>query len=65
MTAAAITYSSEVVPSELTAALSRAIDTAAATPTRRPMTAKVLTTVAPDFTPARLAASGLPPMANT
>ena len=63
ITAAAITLSSIPVPRLLTAALSRAIWTAAARPTSRPISVNVLTIVRLVLMPASSAASGLPPIA--
>ena len=62
ITAAAITFSSMPVPRLLTAAFRRAICTAAASPTRKPINANVLTIVRFVLMPASTAASGLPPM---
>src|SRR4029453_8763108 len=62
ITAAAITLSSIPVPRLLTAALSRAIWTAAASPTSKPIRVNVLTIVPLVLMPASSAASGFPPI---
>src|SRR4249920_471332 len=62
ITVAAITLSSIPVPRLLTAAFSRAIWTAAASPTNRPMSVNVFTIVRLVLMPASSAASGLPPI---
>ncbi|MNS97127.1 hypothetical protein D3C72_1314510 [compost metagenome] len=65
MTAAAITYSSMPVPSELVPALSRAIDTMAATVTSTASSANNISVTRCTGMPTSAAASGLPPIANT
>ena len=65
MTAAAITYSSIPVPRPLTAALRRAICTAAARPDQDAHQGEGLDDRALVLMPPSSAASGLPPMANT
>src|SRR5688572_2251034 len=61
MTAAEMTSSSFWTPSPVTAALSRAVWTAALMPHRRPMRLKVSMTVRRVLTPPSRAASGFPP----
>ena len=63
ITAAAMTRSSASVPSELVAALSRAIDTAPPMAASNPISMKTFTITQRVLTPASSAASGLPPMA--
>src|SRR5438445_2160933 len=65
MTAAAITSSSFWTPRFVTAALRRAVCTAALIAHSRPIRTYARTIVRRTFMPASYAAAGLPPMANT
>ena len=65
MTAAAITRSSSSVPSALVEALRRAEEMAALMATSAPMIMNTFIVTQRVLMPARLAASGLPPMAKT
>ena len=65
MTAAEITSSSFWTPRFVTAALRRAVWTAALTAQRMPISTKVSMIVRRTLMPPSSAASGLPPIANT
>ena len=65
ITAAAITYSSMLVPREFVPALSRAIDTMAAIVIKMPISPNSISVTRRTGMPTSAAASGLPPMANT
>ncbi len=65
MTAAAMTKSSSSVPSELVAELRRADEIAALIAASTPMIMNIFMVTQRVLMPARLAASGLPPIAKT